>query len=112
MPAATFDAIGRSFHPPVFAEKIEQGPDAGGKRPALADINGMKHLRLTRIEVIEDRYEPTGGDILPHCEGGKANQPDTGKGKTAKAFAVADLHAPRRRNDDGFPGTPQRPSVD
>ena len=78
----------------------------------MADINGMKNLRLTRIEMIEDRYETAGGDILPHGKSRKANQTDTGKGKTAKTLAIAHLHASRRRNDDGLSGVPQRPAVD
>ncbi len=53
-----------------------------------------------------------GGDILPHGKSRKANQTDTGKGKTAKPFAIADLHAPRRGDNDGLSGVPQRPAVD
>ncbi|MNF09612.1 hypothetical protein D3C80_2103170 [compost metagenome] len=62
--------------------------------------------------MIEHGDKPAGGDILPHCEGGKANQPDTGKGKTAKALAIAHLHTPRRRDNDSLSGVPQRPPID
>ncbi|MNL73789.1 hypothetical protein D3C87_1993020 [compost metagenome] len=72
----------------------------------------MKHFRFARIEMIEDRYQTAGGDIVPHGESGKANQTDTGKGKTAKALAIAHLHASRGRNNDGLSGVPQRPAVD
>ena len=61
----------------------------------MADINGMKHLGLTRIQMIEDRDQTAGGDILPHGKSRKANQTHTGKRKTAKAFAIAHLHASR-----------------
>ena len=101
-----------SLNPPVFTQKIEQRPNTGWEEPALAGINGVKYLRLTRIKMIEDRYEPASGNILPHGEGSSANQPDTGKGEMAKALAIADLHASRRGNDDGLSGIPQRPPVD
>ncbi|MNY38481.1 hypothetical protein D3C86_1731110 [compost metagenome] len=72
----------------------------------------MKHLRLTRIEMIEHGDQSAGGDILPHGESGKTHQPDAGKRQTAKAFTIAHLHTSRRRDEDGLSVVPQWPPVD
>jgi hypothetical protein len=65
----------------VLRQKLQEDADPDRQKPALPKIDSMQFVDVARVELLENRDKPIGGDVIPDYERGQPNKSDTADGK-------------------------------
>ena len=93
----SYKAAGRSrvLGRPVVADfdplgqKLQEDTDTERQEPTLPKIDSMQFVDVARIERLENRDKPIGGNIVLDQDRGQPNQADIVEGKRPQHIAIA-----------------------
>ena len=94
----------------MFGQKIQDDLDACRERAYFPNINGVKHLCVSRVAVRQDRRKSSGSDVVAHCKVSQHGEASTCDSESSNAFSIADLDTSGDGHHDGVIIFAERPA--